>query len=94
MLHEDTRLESAGEAIDACIHHAYATWRKMHYPSVSTELAFTDEVYKIVTEVNHFQAGKVTVRVVVMARKVWKRESFFYTWQIGPHKTLALQSMA
>jgi hypothetical protein len=94
MLTDGDTVASLGAAVDDCMRSACATWRKMHFPALPWETAFTEEVYKIETAVSYFQDGLVKVRVYLHGRKTDTRENFIWTFRRGLDNALICEGYA
>lgn len=94
MLAQEDTLPSIGVAVDTCIRESFAVWRRMHFPGTAGDLAFTDECYKIETNISHFQHGRLDIRVYVHSRKTAQRENFYYRFIRSTGGTLTLEGKA
>jgi hypothetical protein len=92
MLDQQLHHKDIGEALEWSLHDSWHVWKRQHAPGLSTELAWTERVKKIHTEVDTLHAGRVRIRVTVEAQKPWQTEVYWYAFFHATPEKLLLQA--
>lgn len=83
-----------GEAVEGCAAASWTSYCAQHYPGMSRESVWANEVKKVLLNLEMLKGGRVRIQVTVEARQPWRSETYWYQFQEMENGMLVYQGGA